>query len=73
MIRNILFDLDNTLFDFDKAEALAVRRTLLELGVDPTPAVVSPLQPAEPGSVEASGAGATDPTGGKTPPVSAAL
>ena len=41
MIRNILFDLDNTLFDFDKAEALAVRRTLLELGVDPTPAVVA--------------------------------
>ena len=41
MIRNILFDLDNTLFDFDKAEALTVRRTLLELGVDPTPAVVA--------------------------------
>ena len=41
MIRNILFDLDNTLFDFDKAEALAVRRTLLELGVDPSPAVVT--------------------------------
>ena len=41
MIQNILFDLDNTLFDFDRAEALAVRRTLQDLGIDPTPALVT--------------------------------
>lgn len=40
MIRNVLFDLDNTLFDFDKAESRAVSYTLRELGIDPTPAVV---------------------------------
>ncbi|HIW84715.1 MAG TPA: YjjG family noncanonical pyrimidine nucleotidase [Candidatus Dorea gallistercoris] len=40
MIRNIFFDLDNTLFDFDKAEARAVSHTLRELGIEPTPAVI---------------------------------
>lgn len=32
----ILFDLDNTLFDFDKDEKEAVSKTLLELGIEPT-------------------------------------
>ena len=40
MIRYVLFDLDNTLFDFDKAEARAVSHTLRELGIEPTPAVI---------------------------------
>lgn len=34
MVKNILFDLDDTLFDFSKAERAAVKRTLTELGVD---------------------------------------
>lgn len=34
MIRNILFDLDETLFDFGKAESIAIMKTLSHLGVD---------------------------------------
>ena len=34
MIKNIIFDLDDTLFDFSKAEREAVKRTLTELGVN---------------------------------------
>lgn len=34
MIKNIIFDLDDTLFDFSKAERVAVKRTLTELGVN---------------------------------------
>ena len=33
MIKYILFDLDDTLFDFQKAERLALSRTLKELGL----------------------------------------
>jgi 2-haloacid dehalogenase len=36
MITNILFDLDNTLFDFNRAEALALSNTLLKIGIEPT-------------------------------------
>lgn len=36
MIRNILFDLDDTLLDFHRAEAEAIRYTLKEFGIDPT-------------------------------------
>ena len=31
----LLFDLDNTLLDFDRQEAASMRKTLLERGIDP--------------------------------------
>lgn len=36
MIRNVLFDLDDTLFDFHKAEKVALTKTLVHFGIDPT-------------------------------------
>jgi len=36
MIRNILFDLDDTLFDFQMAEKVALKKTLEQLGIAPT-------------------------------------
>ena len=36
MIKNVLFDLDDTLLDFHKAEAEAIRFTLKEFGIDPS-------------------------------------
>ena len=36
MIRNELFDLDDTLFDFHKAEKIALTKTLVHFGIDPT-------------------------------------
>lgn len=36
MIRNVLFDLDDTLLDFHRAEAEAIRHTLREFGINPT-------------------------------------
>ena len=41
MIRNVLFDLDDTLLDFKRAEAEAIRHTLKELGIDPTDETVA--------------------------------
>lgn len=41
MIRFVFFDLDDTIFDFKKAEAVAVSKTLAEQGVNPDKAVVS--------------------------------
>ena len=41
MIKNILLDLDDTIFDFKKAEAVAVSKTLRELGIEPTDEIVS--------------------------------
>lgn len=41
MIRNVLFDLDDTLLDFKRAEAEAIRHTLREIGIEPTDEVVS--------------------------------
>ena len=35
MIKNILFDLDDTILDFKKAEKIALFKTLEELGVTP--------------------------------------
>ena len=35
MIRNILFDLDDTLLDFHMAEKIALKKTLLHLGIEP--------------------------------------
>lgn len=39
-IRNILFDLDNTLLDFNQAERKALTRTLLQLGIPPEEATL---------------------------------
>ncbi len=36
MIKNILLDLDDTILDFKAAERIAIRSTLLELGLSPT-------------------------------------
>lgn len=35
MVKTILFDLDNTLFDFTKAEGIALAKTLIHLGIEP--------------------------------------
>lgn len=35
MIRNILFDLDDTILDFHKAEKIALTATLIHLGINP--------------------------------------
>ena len=35
MIRNIIFDMDDTIFDFRKAEKIAVKKTLEYLGFEP--------------------------------------
>ena len=35
MVDTVLFDLDNTLLDFNKAEKIAVERTLREMSVTP--------------------------------------
>ena len=40
MLRTIFLDLDDTLLDFGAAEAVAIRRALAQLGVEPTQAVV---------------------------------
>lgn len=36
MVTAILLDLDNTIFDFDKAEAIALKKTLEYFGVEPS-------------------------------------
>ena len=36
MIKNVLLDLDDTVFDFHKAEKIALSKTLTSLGVEPT-------------------------------------
>lgn len=41
MIKNVLLDLDDTIFDFHLAEKKALSKTLTELGVEPTEATVS--------------------------------
>ena len=41
MIRFVFLDLDDTLLDFLKAEAVALRRALREVGLDPTAEVIS--------------------------------
>ena len=45
MIRNVLFDLDDTLLDFKRAEAVAIRRTLYKMGIDPNKIVNVALTP----------------------------
>lgn len=41
MIRNILFDLDDTLLDFHLAEKIALTKTLVHLGIEPKEATLS--------------------------------
>ena len=41
MIKHILFDLDDTLLDFRKAEAVAIAATLTKLGIKPDEAIIS--------------------------------
>ncbi|MGN0169709.1 MAG: YjjG family noncanonical pyrimidine nucleotidase [Lachnospiraceae bacterium] len=36
MIKTVLLDLDDTILDFKKAESLALSRTLLQMGLEPT-------------------------------------
>ena len=40
MIRHVFMDLDNTLLDFSKAEAIAVKKTLNTLGIECPEAVI---------------------------------
>ena len=39
-VNTVLFDLDNTLFDFNKAERIALSKTLLQLGIEPVDSVL---------------------------------
>lgn len=41
MIKTVLFDVDDTILDFHKAEATAIRKTFAELGIEPTDELVS--------------------------------
>lgn len=41
MIKYVLFDLDDTILDFHKAEAIALTRALSEMGVAPTPQTIA--------------------------------
>lgn len=41
MIKHVLLDLDDTIYDFKRAERRALSDTLLELGVDPTEDMIS--------------------------------
>ena len=41
MLEFLFIDLDDTILDFHKAEAVALRKTLLEFGIDPTPETCS--------------------------------
>ena len=41
MIKNIFFDLDDTILDFKMAERVALSKTLRELGVEPTDYIIS--------------------------------
>lgn len=40
MLKTIFFDLDDTLLDFTRGEAESLSKTLLEMGLTPTPAVL---------------------------------
>ena len=41
MIKNLLFDLDDTILDFKKAESVALQNTLRMLGMEPEPHILS--------------------------------
>lgn len=40
MFKTILFDLDNTLLDFDMAEHVAIQKAFRDVGIEPTPALL---------------------------------
>ena len=40
LIKNVFIDLDDTILDFHKAEAVAVRKALSEIGIEPTENIV---------------------------------
>ncbi|MDE6471275.1 MAG: YjjG family noncanonical pyrimidine nucleotidase [Eubacterium sp.] len=40
MIKNILFDLDDTIFDFKMAERVALSKTLVSFGIEPTEYII---------------------------------
>ena len=41
MIRYLFLDLDNTILDFTKAEAIAIRKTMRQFGLEPTDALAA--------------------------------
>lgn len=41
MIKTVLFDLDDTIFDFKLSESTALSKTLIELGVEPNDYIIS--------------------------------
>ena len=41
MIKNVFLDLDDTLLDFHHAEAVAIKETLIQLGIEPTQDTIS--------------------------------
>lgn len=41
MIKNVLFDLDDTILDFGKCESIAVSETLRKIGIEPTREIVT--------------------------------
>lgn len=41
MIKTVLFDLDDTILDFHKAEAIALRKTLSQVGIEPTEKIIA--------------------------------
>lgn len=41
MIRHVFLDLDDTIFDFHKAERIAISSTLSELGIEPTDRILT--------------------------------
>ncbi len=41
MLEFLFLDLDDTILDFHKAEALAIAKTFASFGIDPTPAVIA--------------------------------
>ncbi len=41
MVNTILFDLDNTLLDFNKVEKIALTETLIQLGIHPNEAILN--------------------------------
>ena len=41
LIRNVIFDLDDTLFDFKRSERLALSKTLEGLGIQPTDEIIA--------------------------------
>ena len=41
MIKTVLFDLDDTIFDFKKSERTALTKTLVKLGIEPNDYIIN--------------------------------